>query len=135
VSTAADVAENQLDADPHASASDRLKMAGGDVISGVADTVDNPAVTVAANVAIVSWMSCVHKYYIADWWFTIVQNFKGMNVSLLLLVYSWWNIKLYICKIKLIVELIILLLKEIIELISTFLKIIIYIVHILVHIV
>jgi len=60
VSTAADVAENQLDADPHASAKDRLKMAGADAISGVADTVDNPAVTVAANVAIVSKMSCKH---------------------------------------------------------------------------
>jgi len=59
ISTAADVAENQLDADPHASAKDRLKMAGGDVISGVADTVDNPAVSVAANVAIVSKVSII----------------------------------------------------------------------------
>jgi len=57
ISAAADMAENQLDADPHASAKDRLKMAGGDMLSGVADTVDNPAVSVAANIAKVSKMS------------------------------------------------------------------------------
>ena len=37
-------------------------MAGGDVISGVANTVDNPALTVAANVAKVSKMSAKHIY-------------------------------------------------------------------------
>ena len=52
--TGLDVAESQADADPNTSMKDRLKMAGGDVISGVADTVDNPAVSIAANVAKVS---------------------------------------------------------------------------------
>ena len=48
------MAENQASADPNTSMKDRMKMAGGDVISGVADTVDNPIVSVAANVAKVS---------------------------------------------------------------------------------
>ena len=48
------MAENQADADPNTSMKDRLKMAGGDVVTGVADTVDNPVVSVAANVAKVS---------------------------------------------------------------------------------
>ena len=45
--------ENQADADGKTSMKDRLKMAGGDVIGGVADTVDNPVVSVVANVAMV----------------------------------------------------------------------------------
>ena len=48
------MAESQADADPHASVKDRLKIAGGDVINGVEDAVDNPIVSVAANVARVS---------------------------------------------------------------------------------
>ncbi len=48
------MAESQADADPNTSMKDRLKMAGGDVVTGVADTVDNPVVSVAANVAKVS---------------------------------------------------------------------------------
>lgn len=48
------MAESQADADPNTSMKDRLKMAGGDVVTGVADTVDNPAVSVAANIAKVS---------------------------------------------------------------------------------
>ncbi|XP_065920977.1 pleckstrin homology domain-containing family A member 1-like [Dysidea avara] len=51
ISTAADVAENQIDADPNVSMKDRMKMAGDDMISVVADTVGNPALNVAANVA------------------------------------------------------------------------------------
>lgn len=53
------MAESQADADPNTSMKDRLKMAGGDVISGVADTVDNPAVSIAANVAKVSLNMCI----------------------------------------------------------------------------
>lgn len=48
------MAENQADADPHASVKDRLKLAGGDVVNGVEEAVDNPVVSVAANVARVS---------------------------------------------------------------------------------
>ena len=55
------VAENQADADPNTSMKDRLKMAGGDVVTGVADTVDNPVVSVAANVAKVSNQSIYMK--------------------------------------------------------------------------
>ena len=44
----------QASAHPDTSMKDRLKMAGGDVIGGVADTVDSPIVSVAANVAKVS---------------------------------------------------------------------------------
>ena len=76
VSTAADVAENQLDADPHASAKDRLKMAGGDVISGVADTVDNPVVTVAANVAKVSEMCGKHVLTNDCLWHIYIHKYK-----------------------------------------------------------
>ena len=54
IKTGLDVAESQANADAKTSLKDRLKMAGGDVISGVADTVDNPAVSIAANVAKVS---------------------------------------------------------------------------------
>ena len=52
--TGLDVAENQASADPSTSMKDRLKMAGGDVIGGVADTVDNPIVSEAVDVAKVS---------------------------------------------------------------------------------
>jgi len=58
ISTGLSVAESQADADPNTSMKDRLKMAGGDVVSGVADTVDNPIVSVAANVAKVSNYYC-----------------------------------------------------------------------------
>lgn len=51
ISTGLSVAESQADADPNTSMKDRLKMAGGDVVTGVADTVDNPVVSVAANIA------------------------------------------------------------------------------------
>ena len=54
ISTAADIAENQVGADPNTSLKDRMKMAGGDMISGVAKQVDNPVVDIAANVAKVS---------------------------------------------------------------------------------
>ena len=54
ISTGLDMAESQADADPHASVKDRLKISGGDVINGVEDAVDNPVVSVAANVARVS---------------------------------------------------------------------------------
>ena len=59
ISTGLTVVESQADADPNTSIKDRLKMAGGDAITGVADTVDNPAVSVAANVAKVSSIECV----------------------------------------------------------------------------
>ena len=52
--TGLDVVESQADADGKTSMKDRLKMAGGDVIGGVADTVDNPIVSVVATVAQVS---------------------------------------------------------------------------------
>ena len=60
IKTGLDIAENQADADPNTSMKDRLKMAGGDAISGVADTVDNPAVSVAANIAKVSLHGHLH---------------------------------------------------------------------------
>ena len=60
IQTGLSVAESQADADPNTSMKDRLKMAGGDVITGVADTVDNPVVSVAANVAKVSSLILAH---------------------------------------------------------------------------
>jgi len=57
ISTAADIAENQAGANPNTSLKDRMKMAGGDVISGVAKQVDNPVADIAAKVAKVSKLS------------------------------------------------------------------------------
>ena len=54
IKTGLNVVESQAGADAKTSMEDRLKMAGGDVISGVADTVDNPAVSLAANLSQVS---------------------------------------------------------------------------------
>ena len=53
-SVAAQVAEDQIAADPHATPKDRLKMAGGTALEGVQDNVDNEAVKIAAGVAKVS---------------------------------------------------------------------------------
>ena len=54
IKTGLNVVESQAGADAKTSMEDRLKMAGGDVISGVADTVDNPAASLAANLSQVS---------------------------------------------------------------------------------
>ena len=50
-SVAAQVAEDQIAADPHATPQERLKMAGGTALDGVQQNVDNDAVKIAAGVA------------------------------------------------------------------------------------
>ena len=50
----AQVAEDQIAADPHATPQERLKKAGAGVATGVQENVDNDAVKVAAGVAKVS---------------------------------------------------------------------------------
>ena len=50
IKTGLNVVEKQADADAKTSMKDRVKMGGKSVISGVADSVDIPDVSVAANV-------------------------------------------------------------------------------------
>ena len=50
IKTGLNVVESQADADSKTSMKDRLKLAGKDVIGGVADTVDNPVVSMVATV-------------------------------------------------------------------------------------
>ena len=50
----AQVAEDQIAADPHATPQERLKKAGTGVATGIQENVDNDAVKVAAGVAKVS---------------------------------------------------------------------------------
>jgi len=70
----AQVAEDQIAADPHATPQDRLKKAGASVATGVQENVDNDAVKIAAGVAKVSihvvqvMLTCssigVHLFYL-----------------------------------------------------------------------
>ena len=55
-SVAAQVAEDQIAADPHATPQERLKMAGGTALEGVQENVDNDAVKIAAGVAKVRFL-------------------------------------------------------------------------------
>jgi len=56
-SVAAQVAEEQIAADPHATPQERLKKAGGTALAGVQENVDNEAVQIAAGVAKVSLLT------------------------------------------------------------------------------
>ncbi len=50
-SVAAQVAEDQIAADPHATPQERLKMAGATACDGIQENVDNDAVKIVAGVA------------------------------------------------------------------------------------
>lgn len=58
-SVAAQVAEDQIAADPHATPQERLKMAGSGALTGIQENVDNDAVQIAAGVAKVSLLTLI----------------------------------------------------------------------------